>query len=110
MTGIITCVLGSDATSAEVASILDTLRSMLPKSGTSDEVVRVLLDARAKSFRDLGAHRSFSVGLRAILSEMPAVKLAVVREGTRRTNQVESEGRSEMTWFDHVDAGRVWLR
>ena len=108
-TGVIVCVLGPDSTSAEVASTLDALRSALPAPGASGGVVRVLLDARAKSFRDLGAHRALSIGLRAALSEAPAVKLAVVREGTGRSDHVESEGRSEMRWFDQIDAGRDWL-
>ena len=108
-TGVITCILGPDSSSSEVASTLDALRSVLLTSGASDGVVRVLLDARTKSFQDLGAHRSLSVGLRAALSGVSTVKLAVVRDGTGRTDQVESAGRSEMRWFDQIEAGRVWL-
>ena len=108
-TGAVTCVLGPDSSSSDIAVTLDALRSVLPKSGAPDKVVRVLLDARTKSFRDLEAHRSLSVGLRAVLSEVSAVKLAVVRDGTGRTDQVESAGRSEMRWFDEIEAGRAWL-
>lgn len=108
-TGVVTLTTGDDMTIEHVAHMMDMLRHILREQHEQGLPVRMLFDARRKSFRDLRAQRALSQGFRDLLEDVAVAKLALVRLENDYAHAVLAASDPRMHCFRDMARAYAWL-